>query len=206
MRLLAAQAQGETKTIYAACFGEVATVGRRWGHCVRDVGWGLDSQIHIVGDGAEWICLQAQEVFAAQGTFLCDFYHVSGYLGAAAPSCRPSHPTRWRHTQQARLKRGACMQVTDDLAEHLEGLELEDENAPVRGAHRYLTNRLDCLDYPRVIKLGLPIGSGIIESGHRHVLQARLKNAGTAWLAQNAGSIASLRVVRSNGLWENLWN
>jgi hypothetical protein len=77
----------------------------------------------------------------------------------------------------------------------------------VRTAHRYLTNRTECLDYPRALGLGLPIGSGMIESGHRHVLQARLKKAGAAWLAENADHIANLRVLRANRqLGLSLWN
>ncbi len=63
-----------------------------------------------------------------------------------------------------------------------------------------------CLDYPRALALGLPIGSGMIESGHRHVLQARLKKAGAAWLLTNAGLIANLRVLRANNQWLSLWN
>jgi hypothetical protein len=58
-----------------------------------------------------------------------------------------------------------------------------EDVAPVRRGHRYLSNRIGSLDYPRALKLGLPIGSGMIESGHRHVLQARLKKAGAAWLS-----------------------
>jgi hypothetical protein len=73
-------------------------------------------------------------------------------------------------------------------------------------AYRYLSNRRDCLDYPQAIKLGLPIGSGMIESGHRHVLQARLKKTGTAWLKYNADKIAHLRVLRANHQWDTLWN
>jgi hypothetical protein len=38
------------------------------------------------------------------------------------------------------------------------------------------------------LKLGLPIGSGMIESGHRHVLHARLKKAGAAWLGVPLGA------------------
>jgi hypothetical protein len=52
----------------------------------------------------------------------------------------------------------------------------------------------------------LPIGSGMIESGHRHVLQARLKKAGTAWLPEHADQIAHLRVLRANHQWASLWN
>jgi hypothetical protein len=81
-----------------------------------------------------------------------------------------------------------------------------DEDAPVRNAYRYLTNRLDCLDYPRALKLELPIGSGMIESGHRHVLHARLKKAGAAWLATSADQIAQLRVLRANQQWDSFWN
>ena len=206
MRLAAAQAHGQVETVYAATFGAVEEVGRRWGHCARDAGWGLRSQIHALGDGAEWIRGQTREVFGQQGTFLCDFFHVSEYLGAAAESCRAQAPDRLRHTQQDRLKRGALAQVVTALAEHLEPDGTPQENAPVSNAHRYLTNRTDCLDYPRALKLGLPIGSGLIESGHRHVLHARRKKAGAAWLPVHADQLAHLRVLRANLQWESLWN
>ena len=206
IRLTAAQAQGKAETVYAATFGEVDEVGRRWGHCARRAGWGLKSQIHALGDGAEWIRLQSREVFGRQGTFLCDYFHVSEYLGEAAQSCRAQAPDRWRRTQQKRLKGGALGKVIEALAEHLEPAATPDEEAPVRNGHRYLTNRTDCLDYPRALKLGLPIGSGMIESGHRHVLQARLKKAGSAWLVEHADQIANLRVLRANGQWLTLWN
>lgn len=206
MRLTAAQAQGKKQTFYAATFRGVAEVGRRWGQCARSAGWGWNSQIHAVGDGAEWIRLQTGEVFGRQGHFLCDFFHVSEYWGAAAQTCRAGAPDRWRRTQQARLKRGALEKVVEALAEHLEPAETPEENAPVRNGHRYLTNRTDCLDYPRALKLGLPIGSGMMESGHRHVLQARLKKAGAAWLVEHADQIANLRVLRANRQWLSLWN
>lgn len=206
IRLCAAQAQGKADTIYAATFAGVDEVGRRWGHCARSAGWGLNSQVHALGDGAEWIRRQTKEVFGLQGTFLCDFFHVSEYLGEAAQMCRQQAPNQWRRTQQKRLKRGAVDTVIDALSEHLEPAETPDEMAPVRNAHRYLSNRVDCLDYPRALALGLPIGSGMIESGHRHVLQARLKKAGAAWLIESADRIANLRVLRANGHWNDMWN
>ena len=96
--------------------------------------------------------------------------------------------------------------MIDALEKHLEPAGTPEEESPVRAAHRYLTNRADCLDYPRALKLDLPIGSGLIESGHRHVLHARLKKAGTAWLPGHADQIAHLRVLRANNQWEALWN
>ena len=206
MRLTAAQAQGESTTCYAATFGGVDQVGRRWGHCTHQAGRGLGSRVHCVADGAEWIRLQSQEVFGSQGQFLCDFFHVSEYLGQASATCRPHNPRQWQKTQQARLRRGALKLVLKELSLHLEPPELPEEQAPVRCAYRYLSNRQEELDYPGAIARGLPIGSGLIESGHRHVIQGRLKLPGSAWREHHAEKMAQLRVLRANGQWEQLWN
>ena len=205
IRLLASQPQGSVETTYAATFGSVQETGVRWGHTAKEAGRGMASRIHAVCDGAEWIARQTREVFGADATLLTDFYHVSEYLAAAAPACRPQAPGQWRHTQQKRLRRGASAQVIAELAVHREAAEVADENAPVRAAHRYLCNRPDTLDYPAAIAAELPIGSGLIEAGHKHVLQARLKISGAAWLPSNAETMAQLRVLRSNDRWSELW-
>jgi hypothetical protein len=205
IRLLDSQRQGSVETTYAATFGSGQQAGVRWGHTAKEAGRGMQSRIHAVCDGAEWIAIQMREVFGPDATLLTDFYHVSEYLAAAAPACRPEAPGRWRHTQQKRLKRGAGAQVIEELAVHREAAHVADENAPVRAAHRYLSNRPGTLDYPAAIAAELPIGSGLIESGHKHVLQARLKIPGAAWLPSHAETMAQLRVLRSNNRWSELW-
>lgn len=205
MRLSAAQAQGSVKAFYAAGFNTVEEAGRRWGHCTREAGWSLESRIHVVADGAEWIRLQSREVFGDAADMLVDFYHVSEYLAAAAQICRPQSARTWLRTQQKRLKRGAAKEVLAAMEAFAEPKTAADEEAPVRSAIRYLSNRLDQLDYPRAIACQLPIGSGLIESGHKHVLHARLKQAGSAWLPQSADAIAQLRVIRANHHWEDFW-
>ena len=45
-----------------------------------------------------------------------------------------------------------------------------------------------------------------VRSRHRHVIQARLKKAGAAWLPDHADQIAHLRVLRANNQWLPLWN
>jgi hypothetical protein len=205
MRLVAAQAHGCLQVHYAATFESVAEVGQRWGHCTKDAGWALASRIHVVADGAEWISLQSREVFGDQAQVLTDFFHVSEYLGAAAEVCRPKAHRQWLRTQQKRLKRGAVQAVLEALEPHLEPPTVAQEQAPVRAAHRYLSNRLDALDYPAALAQRLPIGSGLIESGHKHVLHSRLKGPGTAWLPAHADAIAQLRVLRSNQLWNDFW-
>lgn len=73
----------------------------------------------------------------------------------------------------------------------------------VRGI-RYMSNRSRQLDYLEAIQADLPIGSGLIESGHRHVLQRRLKIPG-AWTMANAGNLARARIVRKNDGLDRYW-
>ena len=204
IRLSAARAQGALDAHYAAGFHSVAETGRRWGHCAREAGWALESRIHVVADGAEWIALQSREVFGDQADVLVDFYHVSEYLAAAAAVCRPASPRSWLQTQQKRLRRGAPLQVLATMEPFAEAGD-GGEDPPVRAAIRYLRHRLEHLDYPGAISRELPIGSGLIESGHKHVLQARLKKAGSAWLPANADALAQLRVLRANQQWDAYW-
>ena len=90
--------------------------------------------------------------------------------------------------QKDRLKNNRADKVVKALKAYLEEESCPDEDAPVRAAMRYLSNRIDQLDYRWAIEKDLPIGSGMIESGHRHVLQARLKKAGAWWAAAKIGS------------------
>jgi hypothetical protein len=203
MRLVAAQAQGEVRTHYAAGFATPAEVGVRWTHVVRQAGWASATFIHGVGDGAEWIAEQFRQHFDAHGRYTLDLYHVCDYLGAAAPA--PAQAAEFVATAREHLRLNRSAEVIADLATRLEPATTPEEQAPVRRAHRYLAHRREQLDYQSALTRQLPLGSGLIESGHRHLLQARLKLSGAWWLPDNAHAMAQLRVCRSNGLWDSLW-
>ncbi len=51
------------------------------------------------------------------------------------------------------------------------------------------------MKYRSFRKRGLPVGSGIVESAHRHVLQSRMKRAGQRWGLIRARRMARLRAV-----------
>ena len=82
MRLVAAQAQGSARTHYGAGFDNVEEAGARWTTVVKAAGWAVNSHVHGVGDGAEWINAQFNQHFKARGSYLLDLYHVSDYLAA----------------------------------------------------------------------------------------------------------------------------
>src|SRR5205085_6172238 len=92
-----------------------------------------------------------------------------------------------------------------ELTLHLEEEEEGEGQAPVRGCWRYLSNRLNYLDYQGALAADLPIGSGEVESGNRSVIQARLKRSGAWWKEGNAEGMLALRTLRASGQWESYW-
>ena len=145
-----------------------------------------------------------QENFGAQGRYLLDFYPVSEYLAAAATVIKPKHPTCWRQCQQGRLLENKVAVVLRALTPHRESETAE--NQPVNAAYQYLHKRREHLDYAGARRQALPIGSGEIESGHRHVIQQRLKLAGCWWKETHAQAMLNLRVARANNLWTSYWS
>ena len=77
-------------------------------------------------------------------------------------------------TQCAFLVRGAKRQALVDL-------------------RRYYSNNKDRMRYDEYLAKGIPIGSGIVESGHRHVIQKRMKGAGMRWSYRRAQRMVRLR-------------
>lgn len=190
---------------YAATMGSVECAGRQWKACVAAAGAGHQTHLHCVGDGARWIVSQVREQFGAGATFLVDFYHLSEYLAQAAPALAGQSAPGWLRQQQERMKANHVAAVLAELALHQEGERVADVQAPVRRCERYIRTRIEYLDYAGAIERGLPIGSGEIESGHRSVVQARLKLSGAWWRAENAEKMLALRVTRANGEWRSYW-
>lgn len=199
-KVMVARALGETGTHHAATLGEVAEAGALWSQVVGAAGWAVNTRVHAVGDGAPWLAQQARERFGAQSRYLLDLYHVCDYLAAVWPADKASV-----QAHRDALKAGRLDEVLAALRARLEPPETPEAEAPARAALRYLQNRLDQLDYPSALRDGLPVGSGLIESTHRHLLQARLKLAGAWWTRTHAHHMAQLRVIRANGLWDTYW-
>lgn len=205
LKLCIARELGSARRFYGGTFsGGTEQAGQHLHHCACLAGFGRTTAIHSVGDGATWIADQVEQQFGSQATYLVDFYHLSEYLADAAPHCSSDADT-WLKQQQAELKASRPTNVLQALWPHLEAPNTPDAQAPVRKAHRYLSNRREQVDYASAIQQGRPIGSGEIESAHRFVVQARLKKPGAWWKAENVDPMLALRITRLNGGWKDYW-
>ncbi|MGJ8637906.1 MAG: UPF0236 family transposase-like protein [Opitutaceae bacterium] len=149
-------------------------------------------------------CLR-RKVFGVDADYLIDYYHLLEYLCAAATTIAPSKEKNWKRTQKRRLRKGQYKKVIATLKKALEPESQSDEDAPVRRAWRYMTNRPNAFNYHLALEKELPIGSGMIESSHGHILQSRMKKNGMAWTKENAEPMVQLRTLRANNQWEQYW-
>lgn len=203
-----AHAKGSTTPVYAGAIeGGVETAGRQLLECAVRAGFGANSRVHAVGDGAPWIVGQVEEQFGAQGSYLIDFYHVCEYLSDAAKAIAPEPAAQkaWMDAQKDALKTGGLDKALQALARHFEAAEVDDDQAPVRRCHRYLIGRRNQLNYREALANDLPIGSGEIESAHRYIAQLRLKRPGAWWRVEHAEYMLALRINRRNGDWKAYW-
>ncbi len=202
-----AHAQGSCTPVFGGTLqGDVNEAGKQLFACSVAAGFGHQSRLHAVGDGAVWIANQVEEQFGDNGRYLVDFYHVCEYLHAAAQAMMPmSQVNTWVDEQKELLKTQGALQVIKTLQSCLESPAVPEQEAPVRRCHRYLSQRLSQLDYPGALAKGLPIGSGEIESAHRYIVQQRLKRPGAWWRIDHAEYMLALRLNRANGRWREYW-
>ena len=64
----------------------------------------------------------------------------------------------------------------------------------------------EAVHYNKFRSLGLPIGSGEIESAHRYIPQKRLKIPGATWHPDTINPMLALRVIRANDWWDDFWS
>lgn len=194
---------------YAATLGGPTQAGELFVDSVIRAGGGQRTKLHGVGDGAPWIVNQIKQRLGPLANYLIDFYHLSEYLARAGAVIASTNKGEWLRRQQQRMKTNEVGAVLGELRAFPPVVPNKDTDRPdadpVQACRQYLENRLSYLDYAGALKAGLPIGSGEVESGHRSVIQARLKLPGAWWKEATAENMLALRTLRANDEWESYW-
>jgi hypothetical protein len=190
-----------TPTI-AVTLGDAQACGELWRRVAEASGFGKITRLHGLGDGASWIAHQMEIQFGAQACYMIDFYHVCEYLTPVAAQLGEAGKA-WMEGQKKCLLASQSQRVLNALKPLAAA---NDPDSSATTCLRYLTARIDQLDYARAIAQDLPIGSGEVESAHRYIIQKRLKLPGAWWLSSNAQDILNLRCMRHNKGWCNYWD
>ncbi len=155
-------------------------------------------EVVVLGDGAHWIWNLADQYFPGAVQIL-DWYHASEYVFSAAQAIYGEGSDlakRWAAEQLERLWDGKVAEVITTLQEHLSAGRAVEETLT------YYSNQQQRMRYDDYRARGMQIGSGTIESGCKHVLAARLKQAGMIWDRDGALAVATVRTWLKSGRWE----
>jgi hypothetical protein len=205
--LCCARSKDALDCVYGATLASVKIAGLVWRAVAIGAGLRPAGSVHAVADGADPIFNAFSEQFAPweqRAKFTVDFYHVDEHLSLAADHIAPAKKKPWLHRQHGLLLKNKVWKVLQTLEDNFE--PPAQEVAPVRAVYHYIHKRKENMDYAGARAQGLPIGSGEIESGHRHVIQQRLKIAGAWWTLQNAEVMLQLRTTRANNDWDRYWS
>jgi hypothetical protein len=192
-----------------AVLGDIeALKPRLWFEAVRQ-GISTAPQVVWLSDGARGLWRLYEERLAASAVGILDFYHAVQYLwkGAAAwLDGRTTQARRWFGWARHRLRHGQADGVVADLVEALEVEGLPDSARDTLTALcAYLERHRDHIDYAQYKDLGLPIGSGMVESACKWLIQQRFKGVGMRWSEDGFNHLLHLRLAWVNGSFEALF-
>ena len=161
-------------------------------------------QVAAPADGAEWI-QGFVDFHCPQAIRILDFPHAAervSEIGQAVFGSHESQSQRWLGHQLHQLKH----EGPTALLKELRRLQTEHPTLEILADNlAYLEKREAHMQYPTFQAQGLPIGSGVVESGHKVVVQPRLKGAGMHWAPHNVNPMVALRTLVCNDRWDEQW-
>lgn len=123
-----------------------------------------------------------QDCFAYCAIGILDFYHAAQNLWKAAAACldgRTKKARQWFELVRHQLRYGQSEQVLSQLA-----YAIEFRSFPVSvlntlsNVYDYLQVHRNHIKYEQFKALGLPLGSGMVESACKWLIQQRFKGVG----------------------------
>lgn len=164
-------------------------------------------QVVAVNDGAAWIP-SFIDYHCPKAVRVIDFAHAQSYvalMGKAILGEETQAFTTWYQQKSHQLKHEPPHRLLADLAWFGQQAQtIEQEMAIGRGLN-YLSRRREMIDYRHFRNQGYPIGSGSVESSHKHVVHHRLKQAGMRWSEDHVDPMLSLRNLICNDRWAEGW-
>jgi hypothetical protein len=183
------------------CLGNADDIYNRVWAQLQELGWlGAKTVVVIIGDGVEWIWNRA-EMFSLRCEIL-DFWHAIEHAWEFARlryGEGSKQADRWVHQIAKQLRAGKIEQVIA----HLKRLNptIPEVRKQLDDLIRYYSENAQRMHYDEYILLGYGIGSGAVESAHKQVVHARLRQAGMRWSEMGARSLLALRLLLLNDDW-----
>jgi hypothetical protein len=196
--------QSVLRRILVTCLGNADRIFDHMWAKLNELGWlGAKTVVVIIGDGAEWIWNRA-ELFPRRCEIL-DFWHAIERAWEVARMHygeNSKRAARWISKLADDLKAGKIEKVIARL--HKFQPRTPEEQVKLEELITYYTNNASRMQYDEYLRLGYGIGSGAVESAHKQVVHARMRQAGMRWSEAGARRLLALRVLLLNDNWSLL--
>jgi hypothetical protein len=203
-----------TQRRLVAVLGDIDELNPRlWLEAVRQ-GVLSSQQVVWLSDGGRgfWRLFEARFANACltgSATGILDFYHAAQNLGKGGKAWLDGRTQRardWFRTTRRLLRRGQANEVLADIEAALTRAGLPDSAyQTLTNLYNYLDKHRDHIDYAKFKELGLPIGSGIVESACKWLIQQRFKGVGMRWSEDGFNHLLHLRLAWVNGRFDDLF-
>jgi len=170
----------------------------------------LEAKVVVwLSDGGRGFWGVYYDLFANHSKGILDFYHAAQNLWKGARSWfdgRTVKARKWFECARKRLRLGRARGVVNEINAELNSESLPDS---VRNSLENLVNYLEKhkghTDYDRYKELGLPIGSGMVESACKWLIQQRFKCVGMRWSENGFNNLLHLRLAWVNKIYDELF-
>jgi len=159
---------------------------------------------------ARWIKAEARQR-GVEVTLVLDFIHALEYLWKAAHVFFEQSTPEIEDWVLERLRWMLEGRISDVVAgmtrmATMRGLSAKDRK-PVDKAAAYLLKRRrrGMMDYDKLLQLGTPIATGVIEGACRHLINDRMDLTGARWRLPSAEAVLRLRSIMSSGDFDEYW-
>lgn len=157
--------------------------------------------VAAVQDGAPWL-QGLVDLHRPDATRILDWPHAAEHLTQVAEAVFGVASARARRVSE-RLRRWLWEEGPDRVLAVLAGWERARPTQPgLATAVAYVRDRQAQLAYPTFRAAGWPVGSGATESGHKQVMQARMKRAGMRWGRLHVNPVLALSLLAHNDRWD----
>lgn len=162
------------------------------------------TQVAAIMDGAEWE--QGFTDYHCPGAIrILDFPHAAEHVNGIGEALYGEHTPEshaWLEEHLHSLKHDG----PDALLLEIGKLRQEKPDVEAIASHvAYLEKRKEQMQYPRFQAQGWPIGSGIVESGNKLVVEARLKGSGMHWAENHVNPMLAIRNIICSDRWKEEW-
>ena len=183
------------------CLGDADAIFSRVWAQLRESGWlSTNTVVVVVGDGSEWIWNRAT-MFLNRCEIL-DFWHAMEYAWGYA-RLQFGEGSRRAQTWTSRIARDLKAGKVQQVIARLKKLRpvSDQSREALEALIKYYRDNASRMQYDRYIALGYGIGSGSVESAHKQVIHARMRQAGMRWSEAGARRLLALRLLLLNRDW-----